>query len=226
MRDWGLWYNRLPEPIFEGVKDRETVQHDRMFNIKPAWLLTGGCLFLIIALTMIGMAATLGWFIPEQVGDAAPADSAADEAAPQALQGNPVGQPAPLFTLPDMEGNPVSLRDFRGRPVLLNFWATWCGPCRAEMPIIEEAYQKYKDQGFVVLAIDVQENPEVAQAFAGWLGMTFSILDDGSGNVSYQYRVRALPTSFFVDRKGVIRGWESGAMSRGVLERHLAKILP
>ena len=112
-----------------------------------------------------------------------------------------------------------------GRPVLLNFAATWCGPCRTEKPIIEDVYQRYKDNGLVVLAIDVEENPALAKTFASWIGVSFTLLDDGNGDVAYSYRVTAFPTSFFVDRDGVIRAWQAGAMSESVLERHLAKIM-
>jgi thiol-disulfide isomerase/thioredoxin len=93
------------------------------------------------------------------------------------------------------------------------------------MPAIEEAYQQHKDDGLIVLAINVQENPELAKTFAGWLGISFTILDDGTGDVSYRYRVTALPTSFFVDRDGVIRAWQAGAMDKSVLDQHLAKIM-
>lgn len=193
-------------------------------GIKPIWWLAGGCLVVVACLIIAGMGATLGWAV---FGTHAPAnganlDSAAD--APTRLKGNPLGQRAPAFSLLDVEGKELALNDLRGRPILINFWATWCGPCRAEMPLIEEAYQQHKDDGLVVLAIDVEENPELAKTFAGWLGVSFTILDDGAGDVAYRYRVTAFPTSFFVDRDGVIRAWQVGAMDQSALDRHLAKI--
>ncbi len=93
------------------------------------------------------------------------------------------------------------------------------------MPVIEEAYQQHGDEGLIVLAIDVQENPELAKTFAGWLGISFTILDDAAGDVARLYRVTAFPTSFFVDRDGVIRAWQVGAMNQSTLDRHLRKII-
>ncbi len=205
-------------------------------RISPLWWLLGGCAFLIACLLAAAAGAAIGWVLfgpirPAQVirsperPAAIPTASATPEGAPARLRGNPVGQLAPDFTLLDVDGNPVRLHQFRGQPVLINFWATWCGPCRQEMPIIEAAYQKYKAQGLVVLAVDVQENPELAKTFAGWLKITFTLLDDGDGEVARRYRVTGLPTSFFVDRDGVIRAWQVGAMDEAVLEKHLAEIL-
>jgi len=109
--------------------------------------------------------------------------------------------------------------------VLINFWATWCGPCRAEMPIIQAAYERYREQGLVVLAVDVQEGPTFVERFAQQSGLTFTILYDRDGSVSDRYRIRGIPTSFFVDRQGVIRARQVGAMSETVLEHQLSHIL-
>ncbi|MFQ6058716.1 MAG: redoxin domain-containing protein [Anaerolineae bacterium] len=138
-----------------------------------------------------------------------------------------VGSPAPDFTLPDLEGQPVSLSRLKGQPVMINFWATWCPPCRFEMPLIEAAYQKYKDQGFVVVAVDVQEPQELVEAFVQRFGLSFPVVLDSAGEVSSIYRVRGLPRSFFVDREGVIRAMKAGALLREEeLEGYLADILP
>ncbi|MFQ5594858.1 MAG: TlpA family protein disulfide reductase [Anaerolineae bacterium] len=195
------------------------------FGLKLSWWLTGGCVVVVACLIAAGTGAALGWavFGPLVSEDVAGRASVAD--APASLRGNPLGQQAPDFALLDVEGKELSLSDVRGRPILINFWATWCGPCRTEMPVIEEAYQQHKGDGLVVLAIDVQESPELAKTFAGWLGVTFTLLDDGSGEVASRYRVTAFPTSFFVDRDGVIRAWQVGAMSRSALDRHLDKII-
>jgi cytochrome c biogenesis protein CcmG, thiol:disulfide interchange protein DsbE len=114
---------------------------------------------------------------------------------------------APDFTLQSLEGETIALSDLAGRPVLINLWASWCPPCRAEMPAMERVYQDFKDQGLVILAVNAtdQDNLPSARAFVDSLGLTFTILMDPAGEVSAAYELRALPTSFFVDGQGVIR---------------------
>jgi len=136
-----------------------------------------------------------------------------------------VGAFAPDFTLPNLAGNNVTLSKLRGRAVLINFWATWCPPCRLEMPAIEQTYRKYREQGFVVLAVDLQESAELVQEFVDELGLTFPVLLDESGAVSRRYRVRAIPTSFFVNRQGVIVAIWRGAMSPDIIERYTLRAL-
>ncbi len=101
----------------------------------------------------------------------------------------------------------VSLADYRGQVVMINFWATWCTPCRTEMPAIEKVYQEYKDQGFVVLGLNTtfQDSEGEVRAFVNELGLNFPIILDRSGEVSREYQLRGLPSTFFVDRKGVIQ---------------------
>lgn len=194
-------------------------------GVKLTWWLAGGCFVVVACLITAGMVTTLGWavFGNRLSGQPANLDPVTD--APVRLRGNPLGQRAPDFTLRDVDGGEVTLSDLRGRPLLINFWATWCGPCRTEMPVIEAAYEQHRAAGLVVLAIDVRENPELARTFAGWLGVSFTLLDDGSGDVAQRYRVTAFPTSFFVDRAGVIRAWQVGAMDRPTLDQHLASIM-
>ncbi|HJW90377.1 MAG TPA: redoxin domain-containing protein [Anaerolineales bacterium] len=121
--------------------------------------------------------------------------------APQA------GFQAPDFRLPTPSGETISLADLRGQPVLINLWASWCPPCREEMPAIQRVYQDYQSRGFVVLAVNAtsQDSLPSALEFVSELGLTFPILLDTDGQVSALYRLRSLPTSFFVDGKGIIR---------------------
>lgn len=118
-----------------------------------------------------------------------------------------VGFEAPDFSLQTINGELVTLSELRGQPVLLNFWASWCPPCRAEMPEIEDVYNDFRDQGFVVLAVNAtnQDNPSLAIAFTEEHNLTFPILLDADGSVSQRYRVHSLPTSFFIDRFGNIQ---------------------
>lgn len=137
---------------------------------------------------------------------------------------------APAFVLPDLSGTPIRLSDHRGKVVLLNFWATWCPPCRAEMPSMEKLYQAYRDRGLTILAIsnDVS-GKSVVEPFVRDRGLTFPILLDPEGGVFLQYGVRGLPTSYVVDRKGRVvsgeigaRDWSSGT-AREAVEHLLAE---
>lgn len=116
-----------------------------------------------------------------------------------------VGGPAPSFTLNDLEGRPVSLADYKGKVVLLNFWATWCEPCKKEMPEIQAAYEQYKDQGFVVLGINFGENPDPTVSFVHHGRLTFPVLLDRRANIAERYGVINLPVTFFINGDGIIR---------------------
>ena len=122
---------------------------------------------------------------------------------------NPLPEPleAPELTLQDMDENAVSLSDFRGKVVLINFWATWCPPCRKEMPSMERVYRNLKDKGFVVLAVNQWEDPDHVFAYTGQLSVdpTFPILFDRDSKIAEAYQVRGLPTSYLIDPAGMIR---------------------
>lgn len=107
------------------------------------------------------------------------------------------------FTLDSLtDGDEISLEDFRGKGVVLNFWATWCGPCREEMPLFEETWKKYKDKDVVFLGIDVMDDKDNASEFLETIGITYPNLYDPSGKVSGKYKVIALPATFFIDKEG------------------------
>jgi thiol-disulfide isomerase/thioredoxin len=118
--------------------------------------------------------------------------------------GEPVA--AKDFTLQDMDGKPHSLSDYRGKVVLVNFWATWCPPCRREMPSMEHLYQKLREKPFAVLAIDQWEDPDQVFPFLGQLAAfpTFPILFDRKSEVAQAFGVKGLPTSFILDKEGRI----------------------
>lgn len=117
------------------------------------------------------------------------------------------GFPAPDFTLPALDGGDVTLSALRGQVVVVNLWTAWCPPCREEMPALDEVYQRYREQGLVVLGVNstFQDDEETAAAFVRDLGLRFPILFDRKGTVSRRYELQALPTTYFVDRQGVIR---------------------
>jgi thiol-disulfide isomerase/thioredoxin len=115
--------------------------------------------------------------------------------------------PAPDFTLEDIDAKKISLKDYRGKVVMLNFWATWCPPCRREMPSMERLHQDLKDKDFVVLAVNQMEDIDQIFAFTGELELepTFAILYDRDSKVSRAYSVMGLPTTYLIDKKGNIR---------------------
>lgn len=124
-----------------------------------------------------------------------------------------IGNRAPNFETTTLDGETVTLEDFRGQTVLLNFWYTSCPPCEIEMPDIQAAYETYGDQDFVVLAINREETAEVIQPFVDDLGLTFPILLDETGDIQAQFDVRGYPTTFVIDSDGIIRQWNPGYLT-------------
>jgi thiol-disulfide isomerase/thioredoxin len=115
------------------------------------------------------------------------------------------------FTLENLAGEKVSLGSFQGKLIFLNFWATWCGPCRSEMKSMEELYQKLRDEGFVIVAINIQEGREDVKKFARDFGLTFPILLDTTGKVASTYGAANLPTTYLFDKKGFLLAGAVGA---------------
>jgi peroxiredoxin len=110
--------------------------------------------------------------------------------------------PTPDFTLPDPAGKKVSLKDFRGKLVMLNFWATWCAPCREEMPTMERLYQEFKNKGFVILAVDVKDKKTDALAFIKELKLTYPVVFDPDGEIGLLYGAWGLPATYLIGAKG------------------------
>lgn len=139
---------------------------------------------------------------------------------------------APAFDLPrvGVDGERVRLADFAGRPVVVNFWASWCVPCREEAPVLQQTYERYRGQGLVVLGIDVNDFREDARRFMRKYGMTYPVVYDGKGSTIGKWGVRGFPETFFVDRSGTLVGERiSGAVdierNRETFERGVALAL-
>ena len=132
--------------------------------------------------------------------------------------------PAPDLALPQLDGTQRTLRALRGQVVLINIWATWCPPCRAEMPAIQQAYTAYRDRGLVVLGVNQREDVAAIAPFLEKYGLTFPILLD-DGQASARYQASALPSSFFVDRRGVIRAVYRGPMPPRVINGIVEQLL-
>jgi len=185
---------------------------------------------LVLALVIVLLAGALlvrlvgtGGATSETTADAQTSETTTDES--RSAQSLPrEGYSAPDFTLEDLDGRSVSLSNWRGRPVLINFWATWCGPCEVEMPTIQAAYQAHQGEGFVVLAVAVDDSAKNVRRFFKEHELTFQpLLDDGT--VSRTYQVFGLPTSYFVAADGKIAAVHAGLLTEGKIEEYLARTL-
>jgi peroxiredoxin len=125
-----------------------------------------------------------------------------------------IAEPAPDFTLPSNSGDNVRLAEQRGQVVMLNFWASWCGPCRQEMPLLDDMSKRYSDAGFVLYGVNVEEDNTDALKLIKQLGVSFPILWDAESKASSLYNVDAMPTTVLIDKKGQIRyvnrGYKAG----------------
>jgi len=165
------------------------------------------------------LIASLAWIGISSAGQDA---GAANGTAPRA------GFLAPGFELKTPQGESISLAGLKGQAVLVNVWATWCPPCRAEMPAMQTLYEEYKDQGLVVLGVNAtnQDDPFKIAPFVEEYGLTFPILLDETGAVMQAYEVRSLPSSFFIDRSGRIKEVViGGPMSATLLRTRIEKII-
>jgi peroxiredoxin len=184
---------------------------------------------IVVGGLLIGLAA--GLIVFYGVPHSTTASSAAPAPAQPGLTGVAlpapapvVGAPAPDFTLTDLSGASVSLSGYKGQPVLLNFWATWCPPCKLEMPTLQQHYTDYKAQGLVVVGVEAGEPRSEVQAFATDQRLTFPILPDEKSTVTDMYRVSALPTTFVIDRQGMIVQQHMGMMTEAQVDEYLAEL--
>ncbi len=139
--------------------------------------------------------------------------SAVGEAVQPVAYSRPaINTPAPAFRLLDLDGVGHSLPEYQGKVVFLNFWATWCGPCKVEMPAMESLYQEFQSQGLAMLAVSVdQQGAAVTRPFKEAMGLSFPILHDSDYQVGLTYGARTLPMTYVIDRKGIIRQRVFGA---------------
>jgi thiol-disulfide isomerase/thioredoxin len=134
-----------------------------------------------------------------------------------------VGQPVPDFQLSSLDGRLVSLADFKGRPLVINFWATWCAPCKAEMPLIEQYYDRYAPE-LAVVGINSGEGRALAQKFVAENEIGFPILLDEGGGAAATYLVRGFPATFFIDASGVLQSAHIGQLHEENLTQYLKTI--
>jgi len=176
----------------------------RTYNIFAAFILILGAFWIVVSAVPPGMTTGGNISLPR------------------------AGFSAPDFTLSDADGTPIHLADLRGQPVIVNLWASWCGPCRAEMPALQRVHEAYKDTGLVILAVNAtnQDSETAALAFAYELGLTFPILFDIDGQVSRLYELRALPSTYFIRPDGTIEEVViGGPMAEALLRTRVERLL-
>ena len=172
-----------------------------------------------VAVILVVVGAGFGsWLVREKNSDS-PSSRAGGVPVEPVLEAR-----APDFSLQTTAGETVQLVELRGQPVLVNFWATWCGPCRIEMPAIQARYEMFEDDGLVVLAVNFDESRESVLAYGQELGLSFPLLLDPGGEVQRLYRNRSYPTSFFIDPDGIIQAHHIGVMTESQLDQNLAKV--
>ena len=138
-----------------------------------------------------------------------------------------VGGPAPDFRLENLDGKSISLSDFQGKPVLINFWATWCRPCVSEMPYIQQVHEGWSKRGLVVLAINIGESPSEVKKFLQTHNLSLPVLLDTEENAARKYNITGIPTTFFIDSDGIIQQKIIGAFpNKGAIEKYLNSIMP
>lgn len=132
------------------------------------------------------------------------------------------GKPFPEFSLSELDGEIVSLDQFKGQPVVLNFWATWCEPCKAEMPLLQSAI--VQNPGLVVLGINYDEGPTAVRNFLVSNDVSLPVLLDPGGRIAGQVQVFGFPTTFFIDAEGILQATHIGQLDESLLQSYLAKI--
>ncbi len=143
------------------------------------------------------------------------------------VEGTQVGNPAPDFQLQNLDGQTVSLGNLQGKPLLINFWATWCPPCRSEMPYIQEIYEEWSDKGLVLLAINIGESSSKVEEFMQSHNLSFTVLLDTRQDITQKYNIQYIPTTFFIDKDGIIQHKLSITLeTKTQIDNKLSKIMP
>ena len=141
--------------------------------------------------------------------------------------GTDIGSMAPDFQLMNIEGQNVALSDLSGSPVILNFWASWCGPCREEMPFLQQIYEEWQDKGVLLLGINLREDPSTITDYMQGNGLSFPVLLDTDGSVTQNYDVLGIPTTFFIDIDGIIQMRKLGPFTDvSEIEDYISEIQP
>lgn len=183
-------------------------------------------LLLIAGVFLIGLAAALLFFGGDLFNktESAALPQIAESGGGRDLAGiQEIGAPAYNFTLPDLDNNAITLNDLQGHPVILNFWATWCAPCRIEMPEFQTVYENHPDGNIAIVAVNLDEPADrVTKFFRDDLGLTFTALLDDGGVIADQYGVFTYPTTYFINAEGVVTAVHRGSLTEKYIEDYLA----
>ena len=175
---------------------------------------------IILIILVVGM---VGWAVYEYIGGASEETEISEQNESEDV-GLEEGQTAPDFLLTTLEGEEARLSEFRGQPVIINFWATWCPPCRAEMPDFQKLYEAEDVEILAVNLTESEQSEEGVQDFIDELGLTFPVPMDQNSIVSEMYEVQAYPTSYIVDSDGKIQFTAKGAIKYDIMQRELSNI--
>jgi peroxiredoxin len=217
--------NDLPLDEVSGVEERPQNRRE--------W--SGALRSLILPLLLVATIVGGLYYIEQRRGGgAATADGTGTVTLPadKNTTGRPpstdIGRAAPDFVLHTADGSTLRLSDLQGKPVLVNFWASWCTPCRQEMPEIVRAYDTQKSGAFAVVAVDLQENSDAVRSFAQEFGMTFPIVIDRNGGIGDSWHIggpiQGIPSSYFLDASGVVQARSYGPLTADTLKENLAKV--
>jgi len=199
----------LPEP---GEISSSSGRFNPLFILLAVGLVAGG---VMAGLTILGPRTSSGGVRPVNVPEAG-------TAVPDSIR---EGEPAPDFTSVTPAGEEISLADYRGTVVAVNFWATWCGPCLVEMPDLQAASDNYSADEFVVLAVNAGEPAGRVASFMDELELTFTAVMDEEGDIVDQYLVRVFPTTIWVDEEGIIYAEHFGPLSESLIDRYISELL-
>lgn len=178
----------------------------------------------LIRVAVVGVFAALGIFVVTAFRDSGDSGTTEDQVlGPLSGDRASAGKAAPPFRLANADGGTVELASLKGKPVLVNFWATWCGPCKKEMPLIQEAFAESGGQ-LQVLGVNYQESASAAKSYRDDMHLTFPIVLDSDGKVADAYLAQGLPVTYFIDGNGVVQDFRIGGIDETMLEEKLAKI--
>lgn len=182
----------------------------------------GGALLLILMLMLLRPepAAPQITIQPSPDGPAviAPESHMLGQQVPQ------IGEPAPDFSFTMPDGSEMKLSDYRGQKVIINFWASWCAPCKAEMPDIQRVYDAHREDGLVVLAVNREEDLATIQQFVAEVGISFPVVANMDGDISQQYGALGLPTTFFINTDGTVSSFRKGIMDEAFILEQLDQL--
>ncbi|MEP7214628.1 MAG: redoxin domain-containing protein [Anaerolineaceae bacterium] len=180
----------------------------------------------ILVSTVFAAAALLFIWVFTEGDDAPPRSQDVTLTAKASGSAPRTGQPAPEFSVVSLDGNSIQLSELRGHPVWVNFWASWCPPCRAEGPEIEAAYREYGDQGLVIVGLNVGESASIVREYVTRVGLTFLIGGDPGTDVAAAFRVKGLPTNFFINADGIVQDIRIGRLTSETIRNEMSMLFP